>query len=78
MDAFAEILSGVVRFGEHCHKFGDPYEGAVTFSSNKGFATLKALVVPKKYSLREARDIYDIVHLRCRELGLEPIFERIR
>lgn len=81
-DAYVEILSGLIRIGPDAHRGWpegpDPYECSVAFSANKGFATLKGLVVPRKYTLREARDIYDIVHQRCRELGLEPIYERIK
>lgn len=78
MDAYIEILSGLIRIGPDAHVFPNPYECSIAFSANKGFATLKGLVVPRKYTLRESRDIYDIVHQRCRELGLEPIYERIK
>lgn len=78
MDAFTEILSGLIRIGPDAHRYGDPFECSIAFSANKGFATLKGLVVPRKYTLRESRDIFDVVHKRCRELGLEPIYERIK
>lgn len=74
MDAFCEILSGVIRFGPNCHRFGDPYDGAVAFSANKGFATLKGLTLSRKLT----RADYNAVFRACRELGLEPIYERIR
>lgn len=70
----------------------DPYELSIAFSANKGWATLKGLAIPKtriihpdgsvteqnRYSLREGRDIFDVVHRRCREARLEPIYERIK
>lgn len=81
-DAYTEILAGLIRIGPDAHKGWpggpDPYELTVAFSANKGFATLKGLVTPRDYSVKEAREIFDIVHLRCRELGLEPIYERIK
>lgn len=77
-DAYTEILAGLIRIGPESHKWPDPYELTVAFSANKGFATLKGLVTPRDYSVKEAREIYDIVYLRCRELGLEPIYERIK
>lgn len=92
MDGYLEIHSGLIRIGPNAHAYPDPYEIAISFSAHKGFATLQGLVVPKdrlilpdgtfqersRYSVREAREIYDIAHLRCRDYGLTAIFERKR
>lgn len=34
--ATVEILSGIVRVGPHHEKYGDPFDGSVTFSSVDG------------------------------------------
>lgn len=81
-DAYIEILAGLVRVGPDAHhgwpEGPDPYELSIAFSANKGWATLKGLVVPRKYSVRESREIFDAVHKACRKLNLEPIYERIK
>jgi hypothetical protein len=80
--AYTEILSGLIRIGPDAHlgwpEGPDPYELTVTFSADKGVATLKGLVTPRKYSFKESREIMNAVQKACQDLHLEPIWERIK
>lgn len=96
MDCYIEWLAGLIRIGPDAHRGWpegpDPYELSVSFSANKGWATLKGLTIPKariihpdgsfteqnRYTVGECREIYNVIHRRCREFGLEPIYERIK
>lgn len=92
MDGYLQIHSGLIRIGPDAHVFPDPYEIAISFSANKGFATLQGLVIPKdrlilpdgtfkecsRYTVGQGREIYDIAHRLCRDYGLTAIFERKR
>lgn len=74
MKAFVEILSGVVRCGPEAERYGSPFDFSVAFSAHANFATLKGLSLNRKLT----RADYRAVFAACRELGLEPIYERIK
>lgn len=74
MHAFVEILSGLIRVGPDAERYGSPYEFSVAFSSHANFATLKGLSAPRKITAADYRAVFRA----CRELGLEPIYERIK
>lgn len=92
MDAYLEILSGLIRYGPDAHVFPNPYVGTITFSASKQIAELKGLVIPtdrlllpdgtfieqRRYTFSEYRAIHRVAHQRCRDHGLEAIFERIK
>lgn len=45
LQAYTELLSGIVRVGPNCHKWTDPFEYAIAWSSVDGkTAVIKALV----------------------------------
>lgn len=73
MKAFVEILSGVVRVGPDCDKYGKPYEFAVAFSSADGrHAVIKALVANGTFKMSYAKEIIRALN----KIGLVPIWER--
>lgn len=77
MKAFVEILSGIVRVGEDCDRYGKPYDGAVVFSSADGrHAVIKGLTAygPKTLTVAHAKAAFRAI----KDIGLIPIWERIR
>jgi hypothetical protein len=75
MTAFVEILSGIVRAGPGCDRYGKPYEYAVAFSSVDGKTVIgKALVSGgqlKRSHIRVAKEALG-------KLGLGLDWERIK
>lgn len=72
--AFVEILSGVVRFGPRCDKDGDPYRGAVAFSSDRGLCIIKALTKPEGgLTQTDAKDIIRAL----KAVGIKATWERV-
>jgi hypothetical protein len=75
MKAFVEILSGVVRAGPDCEKYGDPFDLAVAFSSVDGkTATVKALSSKGDLTHAHARVLLNAL----KELGLEVTWDRFK
>ena len=75
MKAFVEILSGVVRAGPECEKYGDPFDLAVAFSSVDGkTATIKALASDGVLTKAHARALI----AKLKELGLEVTWDRFK
>jgi len=75
MKAFVEILSGIVRVGPECEKYGDPFELAVAFSSADGrHAVIKGLVSDGRSTLAHAKAGTRALN----DVGLIPIWERIK
>lgn len=83
MKAFVEWMcehSGVVRVGENCEKFGDPFEFAVAFVvktvDGRRIATVKALVNSGETRLK--RDYGRALIAALASAGLECEWERIK
>ena len=75
MEAFVELLSGVVRVGAGCDAYGEPFEYAVAFSSVDGrTAVLQALTSKGGFSVAHARAVIAAL----KKLGLAAAWERIR
>lgn len=75
MEAFVELLSGVVRVGPSCKSYGEPFEYAVAFSSVDGkTAVLKALASEGGFTMAHARAVIAAL----KKQGLAATWERIR
>jgi hypothetical protein len=75
MKAFVEILSGVVRAGPECEKYGDPFDLAVAFSSVDGkTATIKALSSDGGLTPAHAR----VLMKALQELGFKVTWDRFK
>lgn len=75
MQAFVELLSGVVRVGLGCDAYGQPFEYAVAFSSVDGkAAVLKALTSEGGFTVAHARAVIAAL----KKVGLAARWERIR
>lgn len=75
MKARVEILSGIVRVGPDHEKYGDPYDGAVAFSSADGrHAVVKALNSEGLVTLSRTKAVIKAL----KDVGLIPIWERIK
>lgn len=81
MKAFVEILSGIIRAGPECEKYGDDYDYAVTFSVTDGkTAIIKALISPDKERLNErVTPAHWLAAARAlKQIGLKADWERIK
>lgn len=76
MKAFVEILSGIVRVGPECDRYGQPWVYCATFSSTDGkTAVLKALKSDGGLSQAHARAVIATV----KALGFEHVeWDRIK
>ena len=75
MKAFVEILSGIVRAGPECDRYGKPFDLAIAFSSVDGkTAMIKALVSDGKLSQAHARSAFKALDA----IGLKAIWERVQ
>lgn len=75
INAFIEILSGIIRVGPDANKYGDPWIISVAFSVSDGkTAVIKALVSDGK--LRYSH--YKAAYKALKELGLHPVWYRIK
>lgn len=74
MKAFIEILSGVIRSGPDCDRYGKPYDYAIAFSCVDGkTAILKALVSESgELTVGHAKAAF----AEIKKLGLTPQWER--
>lgn len=78
MKAFVEVLSGVVRSGPNCEKYGDPYEFAVAFSVVDGkTAIIKALVVGENTVALRKDHVRALIEA-MRGIGLSVDWERVK
>jgi len=76
MQAFVEVLAGVVRVGPECGAYARPFDYAVAFSSVDGkTATIKALASDDAgFTVGHARAVI----LALKGIGLQARWERIK
>lgn len=79
MHSCIEYLSdtiAIIRTGEFCQKWGDPYDYAVVvvLKPIKNVAEVKALVADGNFKLRHSRSIIKLIH----GLGYTVLWERLK
>lgn len=73
MPGFVELLSGVIRLGPDCHKYGDPFVKSAAWSSIDG----KTAILKGVHGEVTHQDRREVVRL-MKELGLKVDRERVR
>jgi hypothetical protein len=75
MQAFVEHLSGVVRAGPDCDRYGKPFDCAVAYSSVDGrTAVVKALTSRGGVTVAHDRAVIRALE----DIGLSATWERVR